>query len=57
MHAFQDPTALLEFGGDEARAFPFLSADPLTGVYLVWAVVWVAMIWGLAAAAFLRKNL
>ena len=55
MHAFQDPSALLEFG--EAEAFPFLSASPLTTAYLVWAAVWVAMIWGLAAAAFLRRNL
>ena len=57
MHAFQDPTALLEFGGEDAQAFPFLSAQPLTGAYLVWAVLWVAMIWGLAATAFVRKNL
>jgi ABC-type transport system involved in multi-copper enzyme maturation permease subunit len=57
MHAFQDPSALLEFGGEEAQAFPFLSADPLTAVYVVWAAVWVAMIWGLAATAFQRKNL
>lgn len=57
MHAFQDPSALIEFGGDEAGAFPFLSAAPLTTTYLVWAAVWVAMVWGLAAASFLRKDL
>jgi ABC-type transport system involved in multi-copper enzyme maturation permease subunit len=57
MHAFQDPTALLEFGGRDAEAFPFLSAAPLTVVYLVWVAVWVAMIWGLAALAFGRKDL
>jgi ABC-type transport system involved in multi-copper enzyme maturation permease subunit len=57
MHAFQDPSALIEFGGEEAQAFPFLSADPLTAIYIAWAVLWVAMIWGLAAASFLRKNL
>ena len=57
MHAFQDPSALLQFGGDEAGAFPFLSVAPLTAAYLVWAAVWVAMIWGLAATSFLRKDL
>lgn len=57
MHAFQDPSALLEFGGSDGEAFPFLSAAPLTATYLLWAAVWVAMVWGLAAAAFLRKDL
>ena len=57
MHAFQDPSALLQFGGDEAGAFPFLSVAPLTATYLVWAGVWVVMIWGLAATSFLRKDL
>lgn len=57
MRAFQDPTALIEMGGSDAEAFPFLSAAPLTATYLVWAAVWVAMIWGLAAASYLRKDL
>ncbi len=57
MHAFQDPTALIEFGGQEGEAFPFLSAAPLTAAYLAWAAVWVAMIFGLASASFLRKDL
>ncbi len=57
MRAFQDPSALVEMGGLEAEAFPFLSAAPLTAAYLAWAAVWVAMIWALAATSFLRKNL
>jgi hypothetical protein len=57
MRAFQDPSALLELGGSNAEAFPFLSAAPLTVTYLVWAAVWVAMVWGLAAASFQRKDL
>jgi hypothetical protein len=57
MHAFQDPTALLQFGGEDGGAFPFLSVAPLTATYLVWVAVWVAMVWGLAAASFLRKDL
>ncbi len=57
MHGFQDPSALLEFGGADAVAFPFLSAAPLTVAYLAWAAVWVAMVWALAATSFVRKNL
>jgi len=59
MHAFQDPTALLEFGGgpEEAAAFPFLSVAPLTPAYLAWAAVWVLMVGGLAAVSFVRKDL
>ena len=57
MHGFQDPSALLAWGGADVTAFPFLSAAPLTAGYLAWAAVWVAMVWGLAAAAFVRKDL
>jgi hypothetical protein len=57
MHGFQDPSALVQLGGDEAGAFPFLSAAPLSAAYLAWAVVWVAMVGGLAAASFRRKDL
>ena len=57
MHALQDPTALIEFGGTDAAAFPFLSASTPTLAYLAWAAVWVAMAWGLAATAFIRKDL
>jgi ABC-type transport system involved in multi-copper enzyme maturation permease subunit len=56
MNAFQDPSALVQMGND-AEGFPFLSAAPLTATYLVWAAVWVAMIWALASASFVRKNL
>ncbi len=56
MNAFQDPSAIVQMGND-AQAFPFLSAAPLTATYLAWAALWVAMIWALASASFLRKNL
>ena len=55
MHGLQDPGALAAFGGEEG--FPFLSDGPLTATYLAWAFVWVAMVWGLAAASFARKDL
>ncbi|MCY7365178.1 MAG: ABC transporter permease [Frankiaceae bacterium] len=57
MHAFQDPTALLRLGDEGGQAFPFLSAAPPTPSYLAWAALWVAMVWGLAAASFVRKDL
>ena len=57
MHGFQDPSALLQFGGADGEAFPFLSVAPLTWAYLGWAVVWVAMVWGLAAVSFVRRDL
>jgi len=56
MHAFQDPSAIISFG-PEGAAFPFLSDASLTATYLAWAAVWVAMVWGLAAVSFLRKDL
>jgi ABC-type transport system involved in multi-copper enzyme maturation permease subunit len=55
MHAFQDPSAIVEMGND-AAAFPFLSAAPLAAPYLVWAGIWLVMVWALATASFVRKN-
>ncbi len=55
MHAFQDPSALLQFG-QQFEGFPFLSEAPLTITYLVWAVVWVLMVGGLAALSFARRD-
>jgi ABC-type transport system involved in multi-copper enzyme maturation permease subunit len=57
MNAFQDPSALTLFGGADGEAFPFLSVAPLTVTYLAWAVVWVAMVWALAAISFARRDL
>jgi ABC-type transport system involved in multi-copper enzyme maturation permease subunit len=55
MHAFQDPAALSSFG-PALDGFPFLSQAPLTAAYLAWAVLWVAMVWGLAALSFARRD-
>ena len=57
MHGFQDPSALLQFGGADGQAFPFLSVAPLTWAYVAWSAVWVAMVWGLAAVSFVRRDL
>jgi ABC-type transport system involved in multi-copper enzyme maturation permease subunit len=55
MNAFQDPIALVQMGPGEG-GFPFLSDAPLTPAYLAWAAVWVAMIWGLTALSFQRRD-
>jgi ABC-type transport system involved in multi-copper enzyme maturation permease subunit len=56
MHAFQDPT-LLSVLGPGFDGFPFLSEAPLTPAYLSWAAVWTALVLGLAAMAFRRRDL
>jgi ABC-type transport system involved in multi-copper enzyme maturation permease subunit len=56
MNAFQDPIALVQMGPGEG-GFPFLSEGPLTSAYLAWAVVWVAVVWGLTALSFQRRDL
>jgi ABC-type transport system involved in multi-copper enzyme maturation permease subunit len=58
MHAFQDPSALTQFGRDAADgAFPFLSASALPPAYLGWAVLWIVVVLGLAGLAFQRRDL
>jgi ABC-type transport system involved in multi-copper enzyme maturation permease subunit len=56
MHSLQDPSALLQFGDEDAVAFPFLGAGPLTSAYLVWCAVWVATCWALAMVSFARAD-
>jgi ABC-type transport system involved in multi-copper enzyme maturation permease subunit len=55
MHAFQDPSALVTMGA-EGSGFPFLSEAPLTVGYLLWAVFWIAMVWGLTALVLARRD-
>ncbi len=55
MHAFQDPSALATMGA-EGAGFPFLSEAPLAVAYLLWAVFWVAMVWGLTALVLSRRD-
>ena len=56
MNAFQDPTLLLQAGAGAGES-PFLSVAPLTAVYLGWAGLWIAVVLGLAAVAFQRRDL
>lgn len=55
MNAFQDPFALVQMGPGEG-GFPFLSEGPLAPAYLVWAAVWIAVVWGLTALSFSRRD-
>jgi hypothetical protein len=55
MHAFQDPSALATMGS-EGAGFPFLSEAPLAVPYLLWALVWIAMVWGLTALTLNRRD-
>jgi ABC-type transport system involved in multi-copper enzyme maturation permease subunit len=56
MHFFQDQSAV-DFLGLRGTGFPFVSEQPPTLLYLLWALVWVAMAWGLTALAFGRRDL
>jgi ABC-type transport system involved in multi-copper enzyme maturation permease subunit len=55
MNAFQDPIALVQMGPGEG-GFPFLSDAPLAPAYLAWAALWIAVIWGLTAISFQRRD-
>jgi ABC-type transport system involved in multi-copper enzyme maturation permease subunit len=58
MHAFADPVATAQFGGPAIEGgFPFLGKAPLAPAYLTWTVLWVALAFGLAQLAFLRRDL
>lgn len=55
MNAFQDPTALPQMGPE--GGFPFLADAPLSPTYLAWAVVWIAVVLGLTALSFQRRDI
>jgi ABC-type transport system involved in multi-copper enzyme maturation permease subunit len=56
MNSFQDPALLLQVGSGIEES-PFLSMAPLTTTYLAWTGLWVALVLGLAALAFQRRDL
>jgi ABC-type transport system involved in multi-copper enzyme maturation permease subunit len=55
MRGFQDPTILALF--PDFADFPFLSRSPLTVPYLAWTCLWAALVLGLAAITFQRRDL
>jgi ABC-type transport system involved in multi-copper enzyme maturation permease subunit len=56
MYAFQDPTVFAAYGFSEGP-HPFLGDSSLTIAYLGWVVLWVALMLGLAATSFGRRDL
>jgi ABC-type transport system involved in multi-copper enzyme maturation permease subunit len=56
MNSFQDPALLAQVGSGIEES-PFLSMQPLTWAYLVWAAVWTGLVLGLAALSFQRRDL
>jgi ABC-type transport system involved in multi-copper enzyme maturation permease subunit len=55
MNAFQDPNLLVQSMAFEGH--PFLSEAPLSAPYLAWTALWVALILGLAAISFQRRDM
>jgi ABC-type transport system involved in multi-copper enzyme maturation permease subunit len=56
MNAFQDPGVLAQFADGMGHS-PFVSESSLTAAYLGWSALWVALVLGLAAVAFHRRDL
>jgi ABC-type transport system involved in multi-copper enzyme maturation permease subunit len=56
MNSFQHPALLAQIGSGVEES-PFLSMQPLTWVYLLWAAVWTGLVLGLAALSFQRRDL
>ncbi len=56
MHALQLPTALAA-AGRAAGADPFLSSSGLDAGYLLWAVLWVALVLATCLRLFTRRDL
>jgi ABC-type transport system involved in multi-copper enzyme maturation permease subunit len=55
MHAFQDPSLIATRAAYDGQ--PFLSDAAPTAGYLAWVAIWVALVLGLAAVAFQRRDL
>ncbi|WP_328471873.1 ABC transporter permease [Actinoplanes sp. NBC_00393] len=56
MRAFQDPTLFAQFS-QAFKGHPFLSVSQLSAPYMIWAVVWVLIVLGLAGLAFQRRDM
>ncbi|MEZ5236910.1 MAG: hypothetical protein R2749_30080 [Acidimicrobiales bacterium] len=57
MRGFQDPTALVAFGGEDAAAFPFLSRSPITSGYALWTLGWLVLVGLVTMRVFERRDL
>jgi ABC-type transport system involved in multi-copper enzyme maturation permease subunit len=56
MHALQAPSVLADFTNGDGAGNPFLSTLPITPGYLVWVVVWLAIVLTVTATAFARRD-
>lgn len=56
MHAIQDPSALVQFGG-AGEGFPFLSTAGLSSAYLAWVGVWILIVGSVCVVSFGRRDL
>jgi len=55
MNAFQDPNLLAQSTAFDGH--PFLSQSGLSVAYVAWTALWVALVLGLAALSFRRRDL
>jgi hypothetical protein len=55
MAALQAPSVVSDMGVD-AAAMPFLSTLPLTPAYTAYVVAWVAVVLGVTATVFARRD-
>jgi ABC-type transport system involved in multi-copper enzyme maturation permease subunit len=56
MNSFQHPALAAQIGSGIEES-PLVSMTPLTAAYLGWAGVWVAVVLGLAALSFQRRDM
>jgi ABC-type transport system involved in multi-copper enzyme maturation permease subunit len=56
MRSFQDSSVLSQLGNG-FEGHPFLGEAKLTAAYLVWVLVWVVLVLGLAGLSFRRRDL
>lgn len=56
MNALQAPSVLADLTGGDGAGNPFLSTTPISPGYLVWVVVWLAIVLTVTATAFARRD-
>ena len=56
MNSFQHPALAAQISSGIGES-PLLSMTPLTATYVGWAALWVAVVLGLAAMSFQRRDL
>jgi ABC-type transport system involved in multi-copper enzyme maturation permease subunit len=57
MNALQAPSVLSDFGGSDSAGNPFISTMPLSPGYVAWVAVWLAIMLGVTATSFARRDI